>query len=125
MNIFKACTSLINYLFLVLQEYAESAMNELLGWYGYDGSGGDAERCIELTKTSLKNKCRSTVSLNNSSMTSINSNLTLPDRRKSSSTDDQDGSTSDPDSSKETHNKLNSKPGAYKMRNKLINTLES
>lgn len=95
-------------------------MNELLGWYGYGGSG-DTERCIELTKKSMKNKSRSTVSLNNSSMTSINSILTLTDRRKSCSTDEQDcGSTSDPDSSKGAHNKLNSKPGKKFQQINLI-----
>lgn len=84
-------------------------MNELLGWYGY----GDNER-MDVPKNMTRNYSNSTRMsgpLENSSISSVTSTLSLSGRRKSSSTEERDCGTTSPDSSKSITNKLNGKSG--------------
>lgn len=38
-------------MFGLFQEFAETAMNELLGWYGYEARGGQGPRGPVVTRT--------------------------------------------------------------------------
>lgn len=86
-------------------------MNELLGWYGYE----DSERPA-LPKTAARSQLsttRTSASVDNSSMTSINSTISLIGRRKSSSTDERDCGTTSPESPNSPVIKPNGRQGIF------------